>query len=290
MHRCLFLSIFLFGCVPPVEAEPGTDGPRPDDSPDYVILAASGHCLTNCPSFPRENLVGQGTAQLIADLLGGYGLSSATFDYADSFFNHLSDGTAALPSPDAPAVEFGFLQMVADLADIRDRWIRDFQDPTRVIVLGHSHGVVWTHTLVRLRPDVSIDFLIDLDGDSTGWEDDGDQLVEGDGWSELIRVWSEAEGVIWDFPIENAVDVWQVAGIDALQDIEDVVPESVAWNLEVHGDSFALRDEDVNHRFDGSDLGIIVGQASEEHDTLDDPGSESMAWVLDRMTEIFDGP
>ena len=293
MRRSLIWTALLLTAVAcptePVDIVPGTDGPRPEDSPDYVIMAASGHCLTNCPSFPRENLVGQGTSQRIADLLAGYGLTSVQFDYADSFFNILSNGTVVLPfSAEAP-VQFGFMQMLTDFVEVRDVWIRDYQDATRIIILGHSHGVVWTHTLVRLRPDVPVDFLIDLDGDSTGWEDEGDPLVQGDGWAPIIEQYTEANGVTWDFPIQNAVDAWQVAGIDEPQDIEDIVPESVGWNLEVHGDSFALRDEDTNHRLDGSDLGIIVGDTREEHDTLDDRGSESMDWVIARMTEILEG-
>ena len=287
---CLASALSLAGCVSDeVDIVPGTDGPRPDDAPDYVIFAASGHCLTNCPAFPRESLQGQGTAGRIGDLLAGYGLSSVTLSYADSFFNILSNGTVVLPFSEEAPVQFGFLQMLVDFLDVRDRWIGDFQDPTGVILLGHSHGVVWTHTLARLRPDVTVDFLIDLDGDSEGWEDEGNELVAGDSWTPIIEQYVEAERVIWDFPIQNAVDVWQVQGVEGLQDIEDIVPESVAYNFEVHGDSFALRDVDPNHRTDGSDLGILIGDTREEHDELDDPGSASMDWVVEKMAEVFEG-
>lgn len=288
--RYLLLMLLLSGCATPTaEHVAGTDGPRPDESPDYVILAASGHCLTNCPAFPRENLVGQGTAQAIVDLLDSYGLSTAVFSYADAFYNHLSNGIAVLPYSEEAPVQFGFLQMLADLQDIRDLWIGDYQDPTGVILLGHSHGVVWTHTLATLRSDVPIDYLIDLDGDSHGFEDEGDKLVTGDQWGPIIQEYTELEGVIWDYPIEEVADRWQVSGLDNPQDIEDVVPGNVAWNLEVHGGSFALRDQEPNHRFDGTDLGIIIGETNEEHDRLDDPGSQSMDWVVARLAEIFEG-
>ena len=147
MPRLLLpLFLVLAGCVAQTpEIEPGTDGPRPTDAPDYVVMAASGHCLTNCPAFARENLVGQGTAARVSELLAGYGLTSVTFDYADAFYNRLADGTPALPFASATPVQFGFLQMLADLQDVRDLWIRNYQDATRVILLGHSHGVVWTH-------------------------------------------------------------------------------------------------------------------------------------------------
>ncbi len=290
MRHLLLSAILLAGCVSEdVEWEPGTDGPRPEESPDFVILAASGHCLTNCPAFPRENLVSQGTAERIGDLLNSYGWSVAIFQYADAFYNHLANGQAVLPYSEEAPVQFGFLQMLADLQDIRDLWIGEFQNPTGIVLLGHSHGVVWTHTLATLRSDVPIDFLIDLDGDSHGWADEGDEFVTGDGWGPIIEQYTEAEGVIWDYPIEQATDAWQVSGLDELQDIEDIVPGHVAWNLEVHGDSFTLRDQDPNHRFDGTDLGIIVGETNEEHDRLDDPGSQSMDWVLERMAEIIDG-
>ena len=290
--RCLLLlPLLLAGCVGDSdEWVPGTEGPRPEESPDYAILAASGHCLTNCPAFPRESLVGQGTTARIADLLAGYGLTSATFEYADAFYNHLSDGSAVIPYTEGVApVQFGFLQMLADLEDIRDRWIGDYQDPTGIILLGHSHGVVWTHTLATLRSDIPIDYLIDLDGDSHAWEDEGDQLVVGDEWRPIIENYTAAEGVVWDYPIERVVDAWQVSNVDGLQDIEDVVPESVAFNFEVHGDSLALGDADVNHRFDGSSLGIVTGVTFEEHDRLDDPGSQSMDWVIEQLTAVFEG-
>ena len=179
--------------------------------------------------------MGQGTAQAIVDLLASYGLSTAVFSYADAFYNHLSNGIAVLPYSEEAPVQFGFLQMLADLQDIRDLWIGDYQDPTGVILLGHSHGVVWTHTLATLRSDVPIDYLIDLDGDSHGFEDEGDKLVTGDQWGPIIQEYTELEGVIWDYPIEEVSDRWQVSGLDDPQDIEDVVPGNVAWNLEVHG-------------------------------------------------------
>ncbi len=290
MRHLLPALLLLSGCVSEgVDVEPGTDGPRPTDSPDFVILAASGHCLTNCPAFPRENLVSQGTAARIGDLLNGYGWSVAVFEYADAFYNHLADGTAVLPFSEEAPVQFGFLQMLADLQDIRDLWIGEFQNPTGIVLLGHSHGVVWTHTLATLRSDVPIDFLIDLDGDSHAWEDEGDEFVAGDDWAPIIAEYTELEGVIWDYPIEEATDAWQVSGLDELQDIEDIVPGHVAWNLEVHGGSFTLQDSEPNHRFDGTDLGIIVGETNEEHDRLDDPGSQSVEWVLEQMTAIIDG-
>ncbi len=53
--------------------------------------------------------------------------------------------------------------------------------------------------------------------------------------------------------------------------------------------SFALRDQEPKHLFDGTDLGIIIGETNEEHDRLDDPGSQSMDWVVARLAEIFEG-
>jgi hypothetical protein len=87
----------------------------------------------------------------------------------------------------------------------------------RVVLVGHSHGGVWTHAAARDAKNIRIDALIDLDATSYGWQ----------------------------FKMSPSIGEPRNAYTDtrtgARLDLEDVVPANVVANLEVRSGEFALR-------------------------------------------------
>jgi hypothetical protein len=193
---------------------------------------------------------------------------------------------------DGTIVLLGFLDLVAAMRHIRDEVVVGFSNPTAIIVVAHSHGTVWAHTalmvLEREGAPLPVRVLVDLDGVSVGWESDTLTAGLGDNWVAEIRAYNQDTGTSWPFDIADATDVWPIAGVADLQDVEDVVPSSVTLNLEVGSDSLLLpSDRDPNHRLDGSQENIIPFRSDSAHVELDDPGSDAMAWVTSSIVNEF---
>ena len=283
------LPLLLLACGEGMgEGPTGEDGGLGLDRPHYLVLAASGHPMSVVTTGHHEAyLVQQGTAGRIYDLLSADGSQVFVWDHADEFFSHDAQGNVLTPWDNAEFTSFGFLHLLEDLRWVDENWIQGRETPTRLIVLGHSHGVVWAHIALHLYPGIPVDVLIDLDGDCTGWGGDDIAGLPGDGWDQVIQQWSAVNQVEWSFEIWNACDYWAVSGIDELQDVEDVVPSSVAINLEVRGDGSLLFDADPNLRLDGSVGGIVAVETYEEHDEVAERGSASMDWVLEQLQAIY---
>jgi hypothetical protein len=60
--------------------------------------------------------------------------------------------------------ESGFLEAQAYLNEVTTKWIADFENPTPIILLAHSHGTVWATLLAMNNLDVTFDYFIYLDG------------------------------------------------------------------------------------------------------------------------------
>ena len=258
---------------------------RPADAPAVVVLSVSGHCFASeCAvlGYNREYLYSQGTLDVALHSVWSSGYEVLLLDFADEFYNWVSTS-----DPNHVFV-YGFLDMLEEMAFIRDEWVSDFVDPTRVILVGHSHGTVWAHIAAFLMPDLPIDLLVDLDGESLGWEG----LVPGipsvgDEWADVILDYSIENGVTWPFAIWDPANSISVPGLSQWQDIEDVVPDHVQLNVEVQSEDPVISDAEDNHRLDGSTTRIITGRTSEDHSELAEPNSDAVLWVKDVVQEFY---
>jgi hypothetical protein len=282
------LPLLLLACGEGIGDGPtGEDGGLGLDRPHYLILGASGHPMTVTAGHHEAYLVEQGTAGRLYDLLSADGSQVFVWDHADEFFSHDAQGNVLTPWDNAEFTSFGFLHLVEDLRWIDENWIQDRETPTRLIVLGHSHGVVWAHIALHLYPDIPVDVLIDLDGDCTAWGSDAVPGLPSDGWDQIVQQWTAVNQVEWSFEIWNACDSWSVQGLDEAFDIEDVVPASAVINLEVRSDGLILFDADPNVRLDGSLDGIVALETAEGHEEVAGRWSQSMNWVVEQLQAIY---
>ncbi len=243
-----------------------------------MFVAVSGHCLPGCGLSPNaEYLLSRGTVHALAEPFLAEGFAVSAFAATDNFFDE----------PDA----LGFLSLVQGLLDIREELVARWDNPTRFIVVAHSHGAVWAHlalfVLEGWGAPLPVDVLVDLDALSLGWEDKA-FLGIGDAWAPIIRAHARDTGQMWPFDIANASDSVRIPGLTSPQDIEDVVPDSVLINLEVWSDDgLGVRDSQLNHRLDGSERDLVLFRALENHETTDDPRSQSVTWAARQLRTIY---
>ena len=265
---------------------------RPADSPDFVVVSVSGHNLGDsgdCEWWDdRDNrinceyLSGRGTLEAIVQPAVDQGRSVEVLAFGDSFYSWTD------PNTEQPIAR-GFLDLVDTLSFIEQEWVGQFDNPTRVIVVAHSHGVVWSHLALFLTQELPVDLLVDLDGESLSWESDNwsGELFPGDEWADVIIDYSVANAVTWDFEIWQAANYWDVPGVAELQDIEDIVPDNVLYNLEVASSSPLIQDGEPNYRADGSQDDIYRATFSEDHGEVTYPGSQPINWVRDAIDGIY---
>ena len=222
----------------------------------------------------------------VAAALESLGASVSVWDHGDSFYDHDSDGNAFTPGS-GEAADYGFLQLLEEMVFIRDSMIAQFDNPTRVVVVAHSHGVVWCHTAMHLISDLPVDVLIDLDGDVESWDHIPAPGVAADSWNAVIADYNGQTGFSWAFDITQARDGWTVPGMDELQDIEDVIPSSADLALEVWANGVLLRDEDPNVRLDGTIDDVLLLQTGESHEGLARSGNEGITWAVEQLLEYY---
>lgn len=167
----------------------------------------------------------------------------------------------------------------------RNEWIRDFRDPTRVVLVGHSHGTQFMSLLAWDHPEIPVAYAVYLDAVCAAW--DADHVHSGR--------FDAVYGPRRNFPaplssLGAACDVLPVPGV-GLADISDVVPWNVERGLEVRSNGVGLSgvvlDDDDNYRPDGTS-GYYVGlessrQFSEGHSRVAQLGSQGLQWVLDKI-------
>ena len=265
-----------------------------DEPLPIYMFAVSGHCFGPfCRGRNDEYLYEQGTADRVTAYFDRFGFDSLTLDYADSFYNYDEDDHYYAPPTTADwPYQYGFLMLIRDLAEVRDRYVWGVDPRPNIIILCHSHGCVWAHMAAVLLPDLPIDVLISLDGESLGWRGDGlAHALGGDDWRDVIDDWEVRNDVDWPVGLDVSApaDAFSIPGVAARQDVEDVVPDNVIYNLEVSGNFVRgpIRDGDPNHRFDGSERGIRSVMFDEAHDDLDEPYSDSMDWVMEQLADIY---
>jgi hypothetical protein len=255
--------------------------PRPAGTPDVVFVAVSGHCLAPCPyDYNDEYLFSGGTIDVLAQPFLDSGYAVEAVPISDNFYDQEH--------------AYGFLTLVQTLLDMREQLVGSWDNPTRFIVVGHSHGTVWAHLALMVLEEwgvpLPVDVLVDIDGLSLGWEDKV-LLGFGDAWAPLIRAHMAETGQTWPFDIANASDSVTIPGQDYLQDVEDLLPNSVAVNLEIWSSDGTLpepvRDSQANHRYDGSERDILWFRSAENHENSDNPGSDTVDWVVGELVALY---
>ena len=254
-------------------ALPGCGGPSGDEEEeappptDYLLLTVSGHCFVGCDEFNEEYLVAEGTAQVLADALPDADGEVLIGGVVDSYWSWV-DG-------DDNLLALGFVDLVAVLDSLVAEWPEKTRNDTAVVLACHSHGCVWLHTALLLVPDLPVAALVDIDAESYEWEWE---------WAGEIA----DDDTDWGWDIGNAESGWEVDGLGDLQDIEDLVPNNVALDLEiVSNDGTWIQDGDPNHRMDGSDRRIERFYSVENHEDSDGPHSDGISWAADRLSEAL---
>lgn len=259
--------------------------PRPPGSPDVAIFVVSGRCGAQCADAPNDNwnyLEPQGTVAAIGRMFGALGKSVATYAYSAHLRPHFSN-VSGKP-------ELGFLDMERQLQFALNHWVQGRRNPTRLVLVGHSHGTNWTHNLARVYPNVTFDYLIDLDGICLAWEDDHRPFIQA--------YYAERGGNPWRDDISKACGQVSAGGLTKY-DYKDVALRNVRFNLEVQsqrlvdqptsfdGSTNLLFDTVNNVRPDGSRGGVRTFLSYDEgHNEIQLPGSEAMAWLGGTILEL----
>lgn len=260
---------------------------RPDDAPDLVIIAISGHCGLVCNT--RDTWSYLDTA---SESTGGVAvLDGIERAYAELGFEAIETFTAssfvtAHYSEISNKVEPGYLQAQAYLSEVKREWIDGFVNPTRVVLVGHSHGTVWASLLAMNNLDVTFDAFISLDAICWMW-------------------WAKHKQFIYDtfvdgpwsipFPLDQGdpCGTLQIPGQSRRANINDVVSANVIYGLEVRTsfrllsfDPNVLADDDVNVRINGTDTNLWGVVAKESHTNLGRYYNQSITWVESMITAL----
>ncbi|MHC4954871.1 MAG: hypothetical protein ACYTGZ_13375 [Planctomycetota bacterium] len=237
----------------------------PDEAPDIVILTVAGHVFGDNYAYLAEP---DSITRALKETLDTLGLSHQESHYADRLYGVENEPAMA-----------GFLNLLSDLIWIHDNWIDGQADPTRIILVAHSHGTNWAHLATALIPRVPIAYQITLDGVCFGWEFEHEEDVAD---------WVDRVGAQASFEISSPCDAVDIPGQGDPLNVKDVVFPSVAVHLEVMSDSVAPIPFDCceNYRTDGTRTGIATYEASEGHTEVDEYGSDSAAWVVAQILAI----
>lgn len=280
----LSLLLLLAGCAPRFVIHPFRTAPLDlaGPAPDVVILGISGRCPPPCVS-PRDNweyLSSRGTLDRLADVISAAGYRVQVAGYA-------SHPAARYQSPYVQAPQRGFEALLADFEQMNRGWLQA-ERPPRVVLLAHSHGVVWSHLLTRRYADVPIALQVDLDGLCLAW---------GSDYGAAIReVPAPPEG---QPGARSACEKVSVNGRGVAY--KDIVWPNVARNIEVQSKRLPSRtgvagglpvnylfEWSSNLRLDGGAAGIDrFVSAREDHSAVTRPGSDAMTWVTARTTLIL---
>lgn len=260
---------------------------RPADAPDLVIIAFSGHCGLVCDTRSTWSYLDHAS-----ESTGGV----AVLDGIKTAYEHLGFGDIEVFGVSSFAtshyssisgkIEQGYLQAQAYLDEVKAAWIDGVADPTRVVLVGHSHGTVWASLLAMNNLDVTFDSFVALDAICWMW-------------------WNKHKGFIKDtfvdgpwtipFPLDNGdpCGTLTVPGQKQPMNINDVVPANVIFGLEVRTsfrlfslDPNVLADDDVNVRINGSSSNVWGITAQESHSSLGNHYNRSISWVASMLQAL----
>jgi len=252
---------------------------RPAGSPDLVIIAFSGHCGLVCHTrntwsyldSASEETGGVAVLDGIRRAYERLGLDVEVFSASSFVTAHYSAISQEL--------EPGYLQAQAYLDGVKRDWIVGRSDPTRVVLVGHSHGTVWASLLAMNNLDVTFDSFVSLDAICWQW------------WARHRGFVSQAYlNSPWPIPYPldhgDPCGSLQVPGQSQRMNITDVFGANVVFGLEVRTnfrlftlDPNVLADDVPNLRINGTSINIWGIEAAEAHSNLGRYYNQSIAWV-----------
>jgi hypothetical protein len=240
--------------------------------PDVLLISVSGRAFELdffCPPDCNQPYLGDpgDAAETVMLELVNHGWLVERLDYAAALLNYDDDQDGEFDD------RFGFLQLIADLEWVQQNWITGQPDPTQIVILAHSHGCVWAHIACSVLPQVEVDVLVSLDGVCLQWAPDNEDSFDS---------FYAAFGNPFPWDISMPCDRWNIPGLADPEDTEDVV--EVRSN---GGFPTLIRDEQTNHRLDGTSDGIATfDSVNDDHSGVHSPTGESIAWVLARLADL----
>lgn len=273
------------GFVPTQPADGGETRPRAEGTPDMVIIAFSGHCGLVCHTrntwsyldSASERTGGVAVLDVIKGAYENLGLSVEVFSASSFVTAHYS-----LISNE---MEPGYLQAQAYLDEVANELIHGVSNPTRVVLVGHSHGTVWASLLALNNLDVTFDAFVSLDAICWQW-------------------WGRHKGFIAEafvnspWPLPFPLDKGDPCGTFAVPgagkvNVNDVVSANVIFGLEARThvrllsfDPNFLADDDPNVRINGTTTNIWGISAREGHSDLGRYYNSSIGWVAAMITAL----
>ena len=256
--------------------------PRPADAPDAVVLGFSGHCGVFCGPDKTYAYLGAET-----ELTGGVDILSWVRRAMEargltvrsrSFSSHIDTHWSVLSHRSEP----GYLDAQRYLDFVKANWIDGVENPTRVVLVGHSHGTVWANLLALNNLDLTFDYMVSLDAICYRW-----WILHKDPIYERL-------GSDLPYPLANGdpCQFFRVPGVRGKRDINDVVPANVVVGLEVRAHfslvpwaANLLRDDTPDVRINGSRLNLFGIEAGTVHSNVDQY-EPAMEWVAAAIASI----
>ena len=280
-----FLLLTLVACGSggggDIGADPGASEQslRPADSPDVVVFSVSGHApglsAITCTSADNRPYLGDadGGRAPIEQAFLDLGYTVESIDFSDRLVAQDTNGSGALDDGDY----LGFDQLLVAMQFVHTNYMDGFDNPTRIVLVGHSHGATWMHLATAAVPHIPVDHLISLDAICFLWP--CEHAAE-------VLDWLQSAGLDPLIDLSDPCDSVAVEGTSALQNVKDVAFDHVRYNLEIQSSDFLTSDCCSNHRVDGTTTGIATWQAPESHGTVDGANSDAIAWVVDQIRQI----
>jgi hypothetical protein len=247
---------------------------RPADAPDVLILAFSGRCDPSVCVAPDGNSddLARDTLPALVRAMADKGVSVSFRSYRAHVDDHALLGS-------------GYRSAAADLIRAFEDWVVGRRDPTRLVLLGHSHGTQFVHLLAFEHPQVPFEASVLIDSVCVAWDaDHARRLVEA--MTPGVGDWATASAY------QVGCDVLDLPQVGR-RDLGDVVPWNVATSLEVQSGGQVLglvRDATPNLRLDGSTLALdLVRFTDVRHRDVDEPSSPAfdviVTWLTERLQE-----
>ncbi|NLG09776.1 MAG: hypothetical protein GX560_11075 [Deinococcales bacterium] len=272
--------------APPSPALP-PEAVRPAGTPDLVIIAFSGHCGLVCNTRDTWSYL-DSASESTGGVAVLHGIEKAYealgFENIETF--SASSFVTAHYSEISGEVEPGYLQAQAYLDEVKRELIDGYVNPTRVVLVGHSHGTVWASLLAMNNIDVTFDAFVSLDAICWMWWAKHRQFI--------VETFVNGPWTI-PFPLDQGdpCGTLAVPGQSRRANINDVVPANVIFGLEVRTsfrlvsfDPNVLADDDVNVRINGTDRNLWGVVARESHSNLGRYYNQSIGWVASMIQAL----
>jgi hypothetical protein len=251
---------------------------RPVTSPDYYVIGISGKCISDELKLPCGNITPsalqplntgnnynylepRGTLSAVADAVRSRGWTVETRGFAASLFDRTNTSSGTL------ATHPGFLTLTEYVANIYNRDIKGVRNPSRIVLVAHSHGVVWSHLLTFLAPTLPVELQLDFDGVCLYWQSDNQGDFQAAGLGNLM-----------DF--EAVCRSRDAAFGGNPNDLQNITASNVRYNLDVHSNDLTLFDSTPNWRLDGTTTGVFVAAFNESHSGVTQRDSQGLDWAV----------